>query len=377
MGKLKAELPLGSYSSKKEKEILVAPCQGWADPCEFCDKRFCKWVESNEENISKVPTKPGIFIVGLKNKSSTEAVDIIIDEHDIQKQAYNSIDRVYDRVADKKSKITKSVVHFRWMTFQHKNEKDVLSLCAHWYNNGVLPKYLTAWPGLNLLKQTDTLMFSNELQKWCYPKKDAFWRKPKSMPAKVVEVANSCNWTEPCEICDAYFGKWKSLGDVVANHKAPDSNGIFMIALCYGKVREVAHIVFHSSDIKFNIKKCIENYNANSMRRGLWRYQHLKKVSDPVFQVRWMEIQGSVNSDNCCFLYAHWLNTGSRPIVISLPGEEILVKNERFIVRMLDEKWCYEIEFYKQFKNSKSKIKKNIINEMEEDIRYFRVSDNK
>ncbi|GFY44963.1 uncharacterized protein TNIN_456171 [Trichonephila inaurata madagascariensis] len=374
MGKLKGEMPSGNFSSKKETDILVAPCQGWADPCEFCDKRFGKWVESNEENIPKIPTKPGIFIVGLKSKNSTEVVDIIIDEHDIQKQAYDCIDRVYERVADKKSKITKSVVLFRWMTFKQKTDKDVISLCAHWYNNGVLPKYLNSWPGLNLLQQTDSLMFSDELQKWCYPKKDAFWRKPKSMPPKVVEVVKSCNWTGPCEVCDAYFGKWKSLEDVCVNEKAPDTLGIYIIALSYGKVRELVDICFHWENIKFNIKQSIENYYKRDRNWTLGRYKHLRD-KDPVFQVRWMEMKDTVSNENCCFLYAHWLNAAPNPLMSSLPGEKILEKNERFLVRIPDKKWCYEIEFYKQFKISKSKIKKNIMNELEEDIHYFRISD--
>ncbi|GFW01971.1 uncharacterized protein TNCV_1148511 [Trichonephila clavipes] len=365
-------MPSSNFSSKKETDIPVAPCQGWADPCEFCDKRFGKWVESNEENIPKIPTKPGIFIVGLKSKNSTEVVDIIIDEHDIQKQAYNSIDRVYERVADKKSKITKSVVLLRWMTFKQKT--DVIGLCAHWYNNGVLPKYLNSWPGLNLLQQTDSLMFSNELQKWCYPKKDAFWRKPKSMPPKVVEVVKSCKWTEPCEVCDAYFGKWKSLEDVCVNEKAPDTTGIYIIALSYGKVRELVDICFHWENIKLNIKENIENYYKRNTYWTLGRYKHLKD-KDPVFQVRWMEMKDTVSNENCCFLYAHWLNTASNPLISSLPGEKILEKNEHFLVRIPDKKWCHEIEFYKQFKSSKSKIKKNIMNELEEDIHYFRISD--
>ncbi|GFS76352.1 uncharacterized protein NPIL_194161 [Nephila pilipes] len=374
MGKLKVGMPSGNYSEKKENDVPVAPCQGWADPCEFCDKRFGKWVESNEENIPKIPTKPGIFLVGLKNKNSTQIVDIIIDEHDIQKQAYNSIDRISERVADKKSKITKSVVLFKWMTFQQKTDKDVISLCAHWYNNGVLPKYLNSWPGLNILQQTDSLMFSNDLQKWCYPKKEAFWRKPKSMPMKTVEVVKGCDWTQSCEVCEAYFGKWKSLEDIFVKDQAPNTSGILMIALSYGKVREVLHICFEGENIKINIKDSIEKYYRDNKRLSHWKYeQHRDK--NPVFEVRWMEIKERVKSENCCFLFAHWLNAASNPLICSLPGEKVLEKKERFLIRNQDKKWCYEIEFYKQFKSSKSKVKKNVRNELQEDIRYFTVCD--
>ncbi|GFU47389.1 uncharacterized protein NPIL_82411 [Nephila pilipes] len=373
MEKLKGGTLSSIYSTKKESDIPIAPCQGWTSPCEFCDKRFGTWVESNEENIPKIPTKPGIFLLGLKNKNSTEVVDIAIAEHDLQKQAYSSIDRVYERVADKKFKITKSVVIFRWMTFQQKTDKDVMCLCAHWYNNGVLPKFLNLWPGLNLLRQTDNLMFSDDLQKWCHPKKDAFWRKPKSTSTKAVEAIKSCNWTQPCEICDAYFGKWKSLEDVIDKHQAPNTTGIYIIGLKYGDVTEVVDIWYREDTIKINIKDSIDRFYKKEVNSILWEYKHLRD-KHPVFQVRWLIIRGDVDSENCCFLYAHWMNAAPHP-QSSLPGEEILEKNERFLFRNPDKKWCYGTEFYKQFKTSKTKIKRNIVDELREDIRYFRVSD--
>ncbi|GFU03364.1 uncharacterized protein NPIL_394621 [Nephila pilipes] len=374
MNKLKGRMPSGNYSVKKESDIPVAPCQGWADPCEFCDKRFGKWVESNEENIPKIPTKPGIFMLGLKSKNSTEVVDIIINEHDLQKQAYNSIDHIHGRIADKKSKITKSVVLFRWVTFQQKTDKDVINLCAHWYNNGVLPKFLNSWPGLNVLQETDSLMFSKDLQKWCYPKKDAFWRKPKAMPAKVVEVVNGCNWTQPCEVCDAYFGKWKSFEDVYLKGQAPKSSGILMIALKYGKIREVVEIYYHWVDIKMDIFDSIENYHKDNIRWNNRRIEHLSD-KNPEYEVRWMEIKTGVDSENCCFLFAHWLNAASPPLLHKLPGKKVLEKNKRFLFRNHDKKWCYELDFYKQFQTSKSKIKKNIMDGLQDDIRYFRTTD--
>ncbi|GIY59411.1 hypothetical protein CEXT_444871 [Caerostris extrusa] len=171
--------------AKNEPEIVVAPCQGWSDPCEFCDKRFGNWLEANKETIAKIPTKPGIFTIGLKHKNSVELVDISIDKYDIQKLAYDRIDHAKERVADKKSKSTKSVVMCRWMTFKMSDDKDVTSLCAHWYNNGVLPKFLNSWPGSNILEKTDKFVFSNELQKWCYPKR-CFLEETKNNTLKVA-----------------------------------------------------------------------------------------------------------------------------------------------------------------------------------------------
>ncbi|GIX82137.1 uncharacterized protein CEXT_374791 [Caerostris extrusa] len=152
---------------------------GWTDPCDFCDKRFGKWLEANEETVHKIPTKPGILLVGLMQKNSVEFVDITIDKYDIQKLAYDRVDHAKEQVADKKTKVTKSVVVCRWMIFKVSDDKDVTSLCAHWYNNGVLPKFLNSWPGLDILEKTDKLTFSEELHKWCYPKKDAFGRNPR------------------------------------------------------------------------------------------------------------------------------------------------------------------------------------------------------
>ncbi|GBM16871.1 hypothetical protein AVEN_272105-1, partial [Araneus ventricosus] len=75
------------YSTKKEVEDPVAPCQGWVDPCEFCDKRFGNWMDANEENIAKIPTKSGIFMIGLSHKNTVEVVDIVLDTTDLQRVA--------------------------------------------------------------------------------------------------------------------------------------------------------------------------------------------------------------------------------------------------------------------------------------------------
>ncbi|CAL1290629.1 unnamed protein product [Larinioides sclopetarius] len=361
------------YSPKKEVEDPVVPCQGWVDPCDFCDKRFGNWIDANEENIAKIPTKPGIFMIGLSHKNTVEVVDITLDATDLQKVAFDSIDQAKERVADKKTKVTKSVVVCRWVTFKSPNEKDVTSLCAHWYNNGVLPKFLNEWPGLDILEKTDNLVFSEELKKWCYPKKDAFWRKPKALPNKLVEVVESCNWTEPCEICDSYFGDWKSLEDVMSNELAPDTSGIYMIAVGYSKIKEVVNIYYDSNNIKLNIKdSLLKNHKAmHYMLRE-------KKFSgrNPYLLVRWMEMNDP-ESSNCCFLYAHWLNAGSVPMAChsKLPGEQVVDRNKHFVVRAHDKKWCYEIDVLKPVKTSKSKQKKHIMSDLEDDLRDMNVAE--
>ncbi|GIX86925.1 hypothetical protein CDAR_550681 [Caerostris darwini] len=43
------------YVAKKEVEIPVAPCQGWTDPCDFCDKRFGKWLEATKKPYTRFP----------------------------------------------------------------------------------------------------------------------------------------------------------------------------------------------------------------------------------------------------------------------------------------------------------------------------------
>lgn len=371
--KSKADIIFVDVASKKESDDPVAPCRGWVDSCEFCDKRFGNWVEADDETLAKVPTKPGIFMVGFSSKNVTEVVDIVLDKYDVQKVAFNSIYRAKDAVADKKTKFSKSVINCRWMTFKHTDDKDVTSLCAHWYNNGVLPKLISNWPGLDILEKTENLMFSDYLKKWCYPKKDAYWRKPKSLPAKVVELVEGCNWTEPCEVCDNSFGKWNKLEDAITNDLAPDTPGIFMIAVNYAKTKEVINICYDAENIKVNsIKQSLERFNK-SMNYVLRNKKFANR--NPFFQVRWMEMKDT-ESDNCCFLYAHWLNANSMPMLNhQMPGERIVDRNKHFVVRSHDKKWCYETDVLKSAKITKSKQKKYILNDLEDDIRHLDVSD--
>ncbi|KAF8787562.1 uncharacterized protein LOC129972298 [Argiope bruennichi] len=371
MGKSREEAPSGNFSFKKESDLSpVDPCQGWVNPCEFCDRRFGQWIDADEENLAKVPTKPGIFQMAFKSKNTTEIVSITLDTDDVQKVAYETVDKAKELIADKKSKVTKTVILCRWMVFKKGNDKDIAVLYAHWHNYDVLPKLLKSWPGLDSLQKTDSLTFSDRLQKWCYPKKDTFWKKPKQQPAKLVEVVKQCKWTEPCEICDAYFTKWERLDDVIARHKSPDSTGIYELAVFYGEKVDRAEIDY-CLEKPYTIKKELERYRY-------WKDYLRKKEyanKNAFLQVRWIELR-SPESDNSCFLYAHLFNGDPEPKEYSQKGEEILEKNKRFICRIQDSKWCYVLEDFKNHKETKFKKKKNILNAVEEDILYLNFIDN-
>ncbi|XP_055943358.1 uncharacterized protein LOC129973031 isoform X2 [Argiope bruennichi] len=364
MGKSKNEMPQCNFSTKKESEVVpVDSCPGWLNPCTFCDKRFGDWIEATEENLAKIPTKPGILEIAFKSKNSTEIVSVILDTHDLQKTAYESVDSAKEIIADKKSKVTKTVILCRWVVFKQSNDKNITTLCAHWYNYGVLPKFLKSWPGLDILQKTDSLIYSEKLQKWCYPKKEAFWRKPKQLPTKLVEVVKSCTWTQPCEICDSYFSKWERAEDVIAHDKAPDANGIFMLAICCEQKLEVCEIVFFN-DIVLNIRRSLESVYTHK-KYLLKRKDYASK--NAFLMVRWLELKDP-QSDNSCFLYAHWLNSDSRPMYRSVPGVDIVKKNKHFVIRTRDQKWCYEIDTLKQIKTTKFQQKRHIISDLKEDI---------
>ncbi|GBN54204.1 hypothetical protein AVEN_34946-1 [Araneus ventricosus] len=368
MGKSKEGIFSGDFAAKKEIDVPVAPCQGWINPCEFCDKRFGDWVEASEENLAKVPTKPGILMVGLRSKNSTEIVHITLNSCDIQKMGQSCVDYVKHHIADKKSKVTKAAIVCRWMTCKSTDVKDVIQLYAHWYNNGVLPRFLKSWPGLDILQKTDSLMFSDDLQKWCHPPKEPFWRKPKPLATKLAEEVKGCNWTQPCEICDMYFSPWKRLDDVVANGLAPDSDGLYMVSICYGKTREVVDIGY-MGDILVNIKKSLQQYFLSTCS-VLKRMELANR--NAFYDVRWMVVTDP-ESDDACFLYAHWLNadasTGCSSYFIDYNFGKVQRK-KKFIVRTRDRKWCYEIDAFKQVKESKAKHKKRILNDLREDL-YF------
>ncbi|GIX75721.1 hypothetical protein CEXT_125401 [Caerostris extrusa] len=88
MAKYKAR----GYVAKKGPDIPVAPCQGWFDPCEFCDKDLANGWSKQRKHRHKIPAKPGIFMIGLKRKNSVEFVDMIMDENDFQTLAFDRTD---------------------------------------------------------------------------------------------------------------------------------------------------------------------------------------------------------------------------------------------------------------------------------------------
>ncbi|XP_055942327.1 uncharacterized protein LOC129972275 [Argiope bruennichi] len=369
MGKSKEGIFTGEFAATKEIDVPVSPCQGWINPCEFCDKRFGDWVEASDENLAKISTNPGILMVGLKSKNNTEIVSISLHSSDIQKISHSCIDYVKHRIADKKSKFTKAVILCRWLTLKNTDDKDAIYLYAHWYNNGILPRFVKSWPGLDNLQNTDSLMFSDDLQKWCHLPKEAFWKKPKPLSVKLAEEVRGCSWTQPCEICDMYFSPWKRLDDVVTNGLAPDCDGVYMVSRCSGRTREVVDISY-KGDILVNIKKSLQEYFLSTCSELKRKELESRNV---FYEVRWLVVTDPEN-DDACFLYAHWLNadtsTGCTSYIIDYNFKKMRRK-KNFIVRTRDRKWCYEIDAFKQIKESKAKSKKHILNDLREDVSFI------
>ncbi|KAF8786411.1 hypothetical protein HNY73_008131 [Argiope bruennichi] len=367
-------MSFGACVMKSERDIVpVAACRGWTDTCDFCDRRFGDWIDATEEHLAKIPTKQGILQIALKSKNVTETVNIILDCKDLQKRAYESVNDIKYIIADKKSKFSKSVIVYRWLTFNEGHEK-ILILCAHWYNNGVLPRFVKCWPGLGILQKTNCLTFSEQSQQWCYPKKDAFWKKPKPLPTKSVEVIKSCTLTRSCEICDAFFSEWQRLDEVIIEDKAPYAAGIYMLALSCEEHFEIVEIG-HGPHVVINIKKSLDKYYY--ARSQILRRPEYIRRNDAFLLVRWMKLKNP-ESESCCYLYAHWLNTGIKELTCigkKLPGKELLEKIKHFVIRTYDNKWCYETEVFKQHKITKSKQRRDILNEMKCEIRDFRSSD--
>ncbi|KFM60242.1 hypothetical protein X975_02375, partial [Stegodyphus mimosarum] len=333
------------FTKKKgSDDVPVDACKGWVDSCEFCDKRFNKWAEIDDETVDKIPEKPGALMVSLKNKNITEVVSLNVHLTNIQKLAMTKIDEIKEAVSDKKSKATKSTILVRWLNF-NKGDKDICTLCAHWYNNGVLPKFNAAWPGLDILEESEHLVFSKFHQKWCYPKKEAVWKKPKPQSTKSVDVVKRCNWFEPCEICDLYFTPWKSLTDVVDNNLAPCDYGVYMLSAVCGKKREVVYICFDSKNIIVSIKDNID-MRHKWLASALKRDKFANRNATP--EVRWMVFK-DINSDNACLLYAHWLNADTIPAFNhELPGGRVLDMNKNFVYQTSSKKWCFETDTFKQ-----------------------------
>ncbi|GBN54599.1 hypothetical protein AVEN_41702-1 [Araneus ventricosus] len=356
-------MSFGAYAMKNERNVVpVDPCPGWVNPCDFCDRRFGDWIDASEDYLAKIPTRCGIFQIAFKSKNAIEIMNIILHSNDVQKAAYETVDDAKEIIADKKSKFSKTVIVCRWMIFKKVSGKDIAVQCAHWYNNGVLPKFLKSWPGLDILHKTDCLTFSEKLQKWCYPKKETFWKKPKPMTTKSVEVIKSCTFAESCEICDASFSEWERLDDVIANDTAPYAAGIYMLAVCCRQKVEVVEIG-HGPRIVINIKKSLDrHYYPRS--QILKRPEYFRK--NAYLLVRWMKFKNP-ESENCCYVYSHWLNAGKSSC--HQYQERKYWKNQTVCYPTYDNKWCYETDVFKQRKTTKFKQRKKIfLNDLEEEI---------
>ncbi|GIY37675.1 uncharacterized protein CEXT_616451 [Caerostris extrusa] len=75
-------------------------------------------------------------------------------------------------------------------------------------------------------------------------------------------------------------------------------------------------------------------------------------------------------TENCCFLYAHWQNADSPPMINHPPGGNVIGKYKQFVIRDFDNKWCYETEGFKFMKKTKSRQRKHALNDLEDDF-YF------
>lgn len=352
---------------KGENDVPVDACKGWIEPCEYCDKRFSEWIEINDDVYEKIPVKPGFFMIALKNKSVTEVVSILYEKSNVQDIAVTEVDKIKEQISNKKSKYTKSAVLVRWMVMKKTTDKENSILCAHWVNNGILPKFLTSWPGQKLLEESEAVVFSKKIQKWCYPQKNPTWRKSKPPPPKNVEQVTKCN-LESCEICDSYFSKWQLVSDVVEKDLAPSDQGIIMFSAAYGKCREVVLIRCNPKTVVLPIKSTIKDYYRNEkyfLRDKKFEGKNAR------FEVRWMPLK-DVDSDNSCFMYAHWFNADRWPMHnashMPLPGETSLNKNKHFVYRTNDKKWFYETETLKPTKSSKSKNRRKILDELEDEL---------
>lgn len=355
---------------KGGNDVPVDACKGWQDTCEYCDKRFGEWINvtETEDIYEKIPEKPGFFMVALKNKNNIEVVSILYNEKNIQKAATAKMDDVKEEKSNKKSKATKAIMLVRWMVIKKPDDKENSVLCAHWINNGVLPRFTTQWPGLNLLEKSEAVVFSKQLQKWCYPQKNPTWRKPKPPPSKTIEEIAKCD-LESCEICDSYFSKWKLFSDVTENDLAPEDNGIVMFSAVYGKHREVILIPSDRKNVTLSIKSTIKNYTD-----AKWLLREKKfEGKNPRLEVRWMVVK-DINCDNSCLMYAHWLNADKWPLHngphMPLPGEELLSRNKHFVYRNNDKKWFYETEALKKTKFSKAKNKRRVYDELHDELYY-------
>ncbi|XP_054711136.1 uncharacterized protein LOC129220732 [Uloborus diversus] len=345
-------------SNAKGEEVPVVVCRGWFDTCEYCDKRFCNWLPVDEEVYEKIPLKPGVCMVALKSKGITEVVSIILDHTDIQLQSTQTIDIIKEQLSNRKSKASKSEIIVRWFCSKRIDDKEVIALCAHWFNNAVLPRFLEQWPGANLLETSNFLVFSKNLQKWCHPTKDPVWKKSKELHKKTVEVIKKCDWRAPCDICDRTFRKWTPFSKVYSDNLIPECFGIYMLSAVSGQDREVVRIDFFTkASIQIQLNSLQQYVKCNIFRCGPLR--------NTTAEIRWTTLKDD-KSDEACHLYAHWLNVGEFPRNNSaFPVETLLAKNHNFVVRARDKKWCTITSSLRSSKPTKMKEKKALVNAME------------
>lgn len=359
------DLETAEFASKKgENDFPVDACKGWLSSCVYCDRRFCDWIAVSDDIQEKIPEGPGFFMTALKNKTTTEVVNILYDQTNIQKTALAKMNSIREKISDRKSKATKSVMMVRWMIVKDIHDKENAILCAHWNNSGSLPKFLTKWPGQNLMETNDTIVFSKQTQKWCYRQKNPVWRKPKPPPPRNTEEVAKCSF-QSCEICDSYFTPWKRLAEVVDKDAAPSRQGLVMLSVVMGRNRTVLVIKSHPKNVVLPIKSAIAELQRSE---GSFLKEFVNK--NPELEVRWM-VLADVDCDNSCFLYAHWLNADAWPphnfIHSPLPGEMSLNKNKHFIFHTKDKKWFHEIESLKSSKFNKIKDRRRLLDELDND----------
>lgn len=356
------------YVAKKDgSDNPVDICKGWFDPCEYCDKRFGEWISVDEDVYEKIPEKPGFFMVALKNKNITEVVSISYHQENIQKVAIPEMDKIKDQVSNRKMKTTKSAMLVRWMVLKKVGEKDSVLLCCHWNNNGVLPKHQTSWPGQSLMGESEVVFFSTQIQKWCYKQKNPVWKKEKAPPIKNTEEVQKCNF-QKCDICDSFFTSWKPISEVIEEDLAPNENGLVMLSVVYGKKREILDFCSMGDAIVTPIKSTVIGYEKSEGR-------YIKKFANKnaTLQVRWAVIK-NINSDDSCFLFAHFHNAEEWPTTIEhykrFNGESALNRNKNFVFRQNDKKWWYVTETFKTSKSRKVKGRKELFDQLDAEENY-------
>lgn len=306
-------------------------------------------------------------MIALKSKNRTEVVCIVYEKLNLQRCATATINKIKEHISNKENKASKSRILVRWMITKSEENKENITLCAHWYNNGTLPRFTKSWPGEKFLCKNEALDFSEQLQKWFYQKKSPIWQKTKSPPSKIMQEVKRCN-LQNCEVCDEFFPAWKSVADAVANNLASEGKGLVVFSAVADENREIVQIASGKHRIRVDIKTTVEQFyfdKCYDVRAAKFKNKNTR------YEVRWISPPDS-RSDEMCFLYAHWFNADKRPVFNSshMPGGNILSKNKNFVQRIPDNKWLYQIKVLKETKFSKAKEKKRIRNMANEYLEY-------